>query len=145
MGFAGVLNYWFFFCPSWLGEHSARRHEKEKGRDVRRDMARSELPMLVLAVVAESPRHGYAIARAVQERSEDALRLREGALYPALRSLEADGLVIGEWETPESGPARRIYTITPAGRQALAARVEEWKQYSRGIGRVIGGLAHGNA
>ncbi len=60
------------------------------------------------AVLADAPCHAYAIARAIERESDQVLRLREGSLYPALRELEQHGLLYS-WETPESGPARRVW------------------------------------
>ena len=84
----------------------------------------ADLTGLVLGVLADMPRHGYAIAREIERRSggDGALKAGQGKLYPVLRALEADGFVISSWETPPSGPARRIYTLTEKGGGALARR-----------------------
>lgn len=82
------------------------------------------------------PNHGYAIARAVERDSSEALRLGEGTLDPVLRSLEQDELVISEWETVEVGPARKVYRITVAGRAECARRVAEGRQRVTAIGAV---------
>ena len=79
------------------------------------EIRKGSTPTLILAVLADGPRHGYAIAREIERRSDDALKMGEGALYPALRALERDGLLVSRWETMPSGPARRTYTLTPDG------------------------------
>ena len=105
-----------------------------------RDTPRGDVPLLVLAVLAESPRHGYAIARAIEQEGEKVLQLREGALYPALRVLEQDGLITGAWDIQTSGPARKVYSITAEGQAELTKRTREWKQYARLMTNLLGGL-----
>lgn len=83
-------------------------------------------------------RHGYAIAREIERRSSDALKVGEGALYPALRALEREGMVESTWETQSSGPARRIYTLTEAGKAKLASSLKSWARFSNAVNAVLG-------
>lgn len=106
---------------------------------MRRDFPKGDVPVLILTVLADAPRHGYAIAREIERLSADALKLREGALYPALRVLEQDGLVKGDWEIPATGPARKVYALTDAGRAEQAKRAAEWQQYARVMNTLLGG------
>lgn len=94
--------------------------------------------MLILSVLSDGPRHGYAIAREIERRSADALSMGEGALYPSLRALEREELVTAEWQTPPSGPARRVYSLTDAGRAKLVAHVSAWQAFARAVNAVIG-------
>jgi PadR family transcriptional regulator PadR len=110
-----------------------------------RDLSKRDIPTLLLAVLSEGPAHGYAIAREVERRSQEVFRLREGSLYPALRVLEQEGLIEGQWETQVSGPARKVYLITPAGRTELTKRAQEWVAYREAINVFIGGKAHAPA
>ena len=103
-----------------------------------REISRGDLPALILAALADGPSHGYAIARHVEGESGNVLRMREGSLYPALRALENGGLVQSAWDTQESGPARKVYTLTDAGRAELAKRTEEWNAYAAAIGALLG-------
>ncbi|HEY0736958.1 MAG TPA: helix-turn-helix transcriptional regulator [Herpetosiphonaceae bacterium] len=103
-----------------------------------KDLPRGDVPTLILAVLADGPAHGYAIARAIEERSGSVLNLREGSLYPALRTLEQQQLVVSSWEVQERGPARRMYTLTDAGREALRHRIDEWETYATAIAAVLG-------
>jgi PadR family transcriptional regulator PadR len=107
------------------------------------ELLRGNTPTLILAVVTDGPRHGYAIAREIERRSSDALSLGEGSLYPALRTLEADGLVSSQWEPQESGPARRVYSLTDAGRAELARRTRSWRDFVQAIDGVLGGHPDG--
>lgn len=106
-------------------------------------MKKGSTPTLILAVLADSPKHGYAIAREIEKRSKNALSLGEGALYPALRALEHEGLIVGTWEVQVSGPARRVYTLTEEGRGHLAKQVKEWSSFTDAVNLVLkGGLPH---
>ena len=98
---------------------------------------------LILAVLAEGPRHGYAIAREIEQRSQNSLKLGEGALYPALRAMERSGHVAGSWEIQESGPARRVYAITEAGQAELSRQTDAWRQFSRAVSLILGGNRDG--
>ena len=97
---------------------------------------------LVLAVLEETPLHGYGIAREIERRSADALTFGEGTLYPALRTLEQRGLIAGTWDTVgEHGPARKVYRLKPEGLAELQRVRAEWHEYSRSIDLVMGGAA----
>ncbi len=105
-----------------------------------RELLKGSTPSLILAVLADAPRHGYGIAREIERRSGAALKLGEGSLYPALYALEREGLVSGNWETPaRGGPARKVYTITEDGRAELARRTRDWQSFAASINRVLGG------
>ena len=103
-----------------------------------RDLQRGDIPTLILAVLQGGALHGYGIARAVSELSENALQLREGALYPALRSLEEQHLVESTWEVQPSGPARRVYRLTTAGEAAVLERARQWETYVHAVSKVLG-------
>lgn len=109
-----------------------------KDEDMPRDISRGDIPALILAVLADGPSHGYAIARRIEEETGNVLQLREGSLYPALRTLEGQGLLESAWETQDSGPARKVYTLTDAGRTELAKRTEEWKSYAAAMDTLLG-------
>lgn len=107
-----------------------------------RDLVKGDIPTLILAVLSEGPSHGYAIGRRIEKESEEMLKMREGALYPALRTFEQDGLVIGEWESPPNSPSRKVYTLTAAGRAELTRRRLAWRHYVSTINRLIGEDPH---
>ncbi len=103
-----------------------------------RELLRGSTPTLVLAVLKDGPRHGYAIARDVNRRSNDALKFKQGTLYPVLHALERDGLIAGAWEHEEGERPRKVYTITDAGRAELDRRMQAWSKFSLAINSVIG-------
>lgn len=106
--------------------------------DLERELLKGNTPTLVLAVLREGPLHGYGIAREIERRSEQALRCKEGTLYPALHALERDGLIAGEWRREENGRERKVYVLTPAGQAALAERAQLWTRFSSAVERVLG-------
>jgi PadR family transcriptional regulator PadR len=107
--------------------------------DSDRELLKGNTPTLVLAVLNDGPMHGYGIAREIERRSNNALKFKEGTLYPALHALERDGMITGEWRREHEGRERKVYQITPAGRAALVSRTKAWNRFSAAIERVIGG------
>jgi len=95
------------------------------------------LDMLILKTLTRAPNHGYGIAQYIQRVSEDALRIGEGSLYPALQRLLVNGWVRAEWGTSDTGRKIRIYTITPSGRKQLAAEARDYGFTIAGIARVL--------
>lgn len=95
------------------------------------------LDMLVLRTLARGPMHGYAIAVAIERRSEDVLRVEEGSLYPALHRLELAGLLSSEWATSEMNRRAKYYRLTAAGRKQLAAESAHWNRLVAAIARVM--------
>ena len=102
------------------------------------EVLKGHLDALVLAALEQEPAHGYAIIKRLQRRSDDVFRLAEGTVYPALHRLEREGLVRSRWAA-DRGRRRRIYRITPAGREGLAVRRLEWKTFVRAVESVLAG------
>ncbi|HEY9409386.1 MAG TPA: helix-turn-helix transcriptional regulator [Jiangellaceae bacterium] len=101
------------------------------------DALRGHLDGMILAVVEDAPRHGYAIAEALQARSAGELDVPTGTLYPALRRLERIGYLRSDWSTV-GGRKRRTYELTNSGRSALAADREAFRTFSSVVGAVLG-------
>jgi PadR family transcriptional regulator, regulatory protein PadR len=87
--------------------------------------------------VAAGARHGYAIGRWVRDRSSEALRVEEGALYPALHRMERSGWVEASWAKSETGRRARFYTLTPAGETHLAREMERWRAHAEAVRAVL--------
>ncbi len=81
--------------------------------------------------------HGYGICAHIQQVSEDALRVEEGSLYPALHRMEQEGWVKAQWRMTEHGRQARYYELTGAGRGVLEAEVENWSKLTGAVGRVL--------
>jgi PadR family transcriptional regulator PadR len=104
-----------------------------------KELNRGDIPLIILEILSQGSCHGYAIARDIERQSDQALKLKEGSLYPALRVLEGDGLIESEWEIQSSGPARKIYRLTAAGGVELSKRKQVWQQYVQLVGQILGG------
>jgi PadR family transcriptional regulator, regulatory protein PadR len=102
------------------------------------DSLQGSLDLLVLKILSRRPRlHGYAIMTAIQEISEDVLRVEEGSLYPALHRMEEAGWIRAEWVTKDSGRRARTYELTAAGKKQLAAAESRWQAVTAAVGRVL--------
>ena len=109
------------------------------------------MALLLLATLRDGPAHGYALARTIERRTENALQLREGTLYPALHALEREGLILSAWETPAGGRERKVYRLTPSGEKKLDEWSQGWHQFVAAVGQVLaptpdtseGELSHG--
>ena len=101
------------------------------------DYLKGGLALLILATLRDGPAHGYGLARTIERRTENALQLREGTLYPALHTLERDGLIVSAWETPEGGRERKVYRLTPSGEKKLDEWSQGWHQFVAAVGRVL--------
>ena len=95
------------------------------------------LDMLVLRTLARGPLHGYGVARAIHDRSTEALDIEFGSLYPALKRLEVKGWIASKWETSETNRRARYYRLTPVGRRQLERERSEWLSFSEAIARVM--------
>lgn len=97
------------------------------------------LDLLVLKVLSRRPKlHGYALMAAVQEISQDVLRLEEGSLYPALHRMEEAGWIGAKWVIREdTGRRARIYEITTAGKKHLEAEEARWVAVTSAVNRVL--------
>lgn len=100
------------------------------------DALRGHLDALILAVLEPDPLHGYAIMEALQRRSDGALDLPTGTLYPALRRLDRAGYVTGEWSTV-GGRKRRTYRLSAEGRKMLSASRSDWRDFAAVIEGVL--------
>lgn len=101
------------------------------------ELLRDTLDMLILKAVERGALHGYAIASLIQKRSDSALKVEEGALYPALHRLEVRGLLDSEWGLSESNRRAKYYKLTGAGRKQLQTETARWKFLSAAIARVM--------
>lgn len=88
---------------------------------------------------AESPMYGYQIAKLIENDARDVPIMKQGALYPVLRSLESSGLLESEVEPSISGPPRRYYKITESGRATLVKWIEIWQQTRELVDAVLEG------
>jgi transcriptional regulator len=95
------------------------------------------LDALILKTLARGPKHGYAIARFIEDTTGDAVLVEEGSLYPALYRLERRGLLEAEWGTSELGRRAKLYRLTDDGRRQLELEMATWKRFSTGVSKVL--------
>lgn len=95
------------------------------------------LDALILKTLASGPRHGYAIARFIEDTTGDAVLVEEGSLYPALYRMERRGWIDAEWGTSELGRRAKLYRLTDAGRVQLARETANWRRFSAGVSKVL--------
>jgi transcriptional regulator len=95
------------------------------------------LDALVLKTLAGGPRHGYGIARYLEEATEGAVLVEEGSLYPALYRLERRRLLEAEWRPSETGRRAKFYRLTREGRAELARETRAWAEFSAAVSRVL--------
>ena len=103
----------------------------------RKALLHGALDALILKTLARGPRHGYAIARFIEQATADAVPVEEGSLYPALYRMERRGWLEAEWGTSELGRRAKLYRLTQAGRDQLAAETETWRRFSAGVSKVL--------
>jgi PadR family transcriptional regulator PadR len=101
------------------------------------DKLQGALELLVLKILNRGPSHGYAVAAAVQEMSDDVLRVEAGSLYPALHRMTEAGLLESEWRKSEVGRRARFYSLTARGRRKLEADEKKWYAVSAAVARVL--------
>jgi PadR family transcriptional regulator PadR len=95
------------------------------------------LDALILKTLLGGPRHGYAIARWIEEATDELLQIEEGSLYPALYRMERKEWIAAEWGMSELNRRVKLYQLTPKGRQQLAAETEQWALFAGAISKVL--------
>ena len=110
-----------------------------------RTIPQGTLDLLILTTLAGGPRHGYAIARWIEETTDDVLSIEEGSLYPALYRMERRGLIAAKWARSDLGKVVKRYALTVAGRRHLEARTEEWGDMAGAVAKVLRSRTHGSA
>jgi PadR family transcriptional regulator, regulatory protein PadR len=103
-----------------------------------REVKRGSTEMLILALVEDRPRHGYEIAKLIEQRSGGVLQFHVASLYPLLYRLEKRGLIHGRWVEKAGQRRRRFYKLTAAGQKILAQQRQTWKDFFAALDRVAG-------
>ena len=94
------------------------------------------LDLLILETLDRGPRHGYGIARWLEETTDDVLAVEEGALYPALYRLQHRGWIHAEWARSELNKDIKVYELTTEGLAELKTRRAEWKAFTAAMAKV---------
>lgn len=101
-----------------------------------RELKRGSTELLILALLEEQDRHGYDIARLIDERSRGAISFHAASLYPTLYRMESRNLIEGRWVEKAGQRRRRYYRLTPAGKKVLASQRGVWDGFFEALNRV---------
>jgi PadR family transcriptional regulator PadR len=101
------------------------------------DLVQGTLGLLILKTLSLEPKHGWAIAKRIQQISNEVLQVQQGSLYPALQRLEQQGWIRSKWAATETGRQARFYSLTAAGRAQLEKEREMWTRLSSAIDLVV--------
>jgi PadR family transcriptional regulator PadR len=106
-------------------------------KSIERELKRGTLELVVLHLLAPGEAYGYEIVSTLTARSDGALTVTDGTLYPVLYRLERAGLVQVRWDTPDRGVPRKYYRLTPAGRAELARLEHEWTTFATAMSKLL--------
>jgi len=101
------------------------------------DLVQGTLDLLILTTLSLEPKHGWAIAKRIQQVSKEVLQVQQGSLYPALYRLEQQGWIKADWRETETGRQAKFYTLTRAGRKRLDTERANWARLSSAINLVV--------
>ena len=101
------------------------------------DLVQGTLDLLILKTISLEPKHGWAIAKRIQQLSREILQVQQGSLYPALHRLEQQGWIKAQWAETETGRKAKFYSLTRAGRGQLEKEMANWDRLSAAINLVV--------
>ncbi len=100
-------------------------------------LVQGTLDLVILKTLSWGPRHGYAIARWIESTTDDALRIEEGSLYPALYRMQHRRWIAAEWGESHEGRRIKLYSLTPKGRTELRAQTARWGDCVVAMAKVL--------
>ena len=101
------------------------------------DLVQGTLDLLILKTISLEPKHGWAIAKRIQQITNEVLQVQQGSLYPALHRLEQQGWIRAKWSESETGRQAKFYFLTAAGRGQLEKEMDSWSRLSSAINLVV--------
>ena len=101
------------------------------------DLVHATLDLLILETISLEPKYRRAIAKRIHPVSQEALRIQQGSLYPALHRLEQQALIKSEWRATETGRIAKFYSVTRSGREATAKATANWVRLSTDINIAV--------
>ena len=101
------------------------------------ELPQGTLDLLILRTISNEPLHGWAISERLQQVSSDALRVRQGSLYPALHRLERQGWIVASWGASENNRRAKYYDLTKKGRKQLEVEREAWEKLTAVVAQVL--------
>jgi transcriptional regulator len=103
------------------------------------DLLHGTLDLLILKLLERSPMNGYSIGKKIEVLTDDALRIEEGSLYPALYRMERRGWLKATWGTSENNRKAKFYQLTRTGKKKLAEQAENWNRFQSAVGKIMEG------
>ncbi len=101
------------------------------------DVPQGTLELMILTILTREPMHGYGIGVRIEQISKGVFQVNAGSLFPALRRLERDGLIGGDWRPTENNRRAKYYTLTVQGRATLRRETRDWELQSAAIARIL--------
>jgi len=101
------------------------------------DLPQGTLDLLILKAIALEPQHGWAISERIQQISDNALKVNQGSLYPALHRLERRGWIKADWDVSDNNRRAKYYDLTRAGRRQLDEQTEAWRSLTAAINLLL--------
>jgi PadR family transcriptional regulator PadR len=101
------------------------------------DLVQGTLDLLILKTLSTESRHGWAIAKRIQQISSEVLQVQQGSLYPALHRLEQQCWIEAKWDQTETGRQAKFYSLTSAGRAQLESETANWNRLSQAINLIV--------
>jgi PadR family transcriptional regulator PadR len=101
------------------------------------DLVQGTLDLLILKTISLEPKHGWAIAKRIEQISREVLQVQQGSLYPALHRLEQRGWIKAKWKESETGRQAKFYSLTASGRAQLEKEAHNWSRLSAAINLVV--------
>ena len=102
-----------------------------------RGLLQGTLDLLILKTLSWGPTHGYGIANWIEVITDDALRVEEGSLYPALHRMEEKKLISAQWGLSENNRKAKFYSLTTAGRTQLRQRTDGWDHFANAVNKAL--------
>ncbi|MBV8206285.1 MAG: PadR family transcriptional regulator [Acidobacteria bacterium] len=101
------------------------------------ELVQGTLDVLILRTLALGPKHGWGIAKRIEQVSREVLQVQQGSLYPALHRLEQQGWIAARWGETDGGRRAKLYRLTRAGRAQLEREQQQWERLSAAIDLVL--------
>jgi PadR family transcriptional regulator PadR len=107
-------------------------------KTIDRELKRGTLELVLLKLLSGGQMYGYELVSTLEREGGELFQVKEGTLYPVLYRLEDAGWVETRWQTLERGVPRKYYRLTAAGEEQLARLVQDWRQFSATVDRLLG-------
>jgi PadR family transcriptional regulator, regulatory protein PadR len=102
-----------------------------------KDELQGALDLLILKILQRGPSHGYGLVQRIKQISDEALRVEEGSLYPALHRMEQADWIASEWKPSENGRRAKFYKLTSAGHRQLEREEQNWTRVTAAVAKIL--------